>query len=201
MRVDGKLRLVHRLVYALTKGPIPDGMQVLHNCPGGDNPSCCCPEHLWLGTQQDNMRDMAAKGRNIMQTHPERAARGESHGSRTHPERMPRGAKHGLQLHPERRATGMRNGKHTHPELAAKGEKNGRAILTEAKVIEYRELYATGNYKFYDLAIRAGVSEFAIWAAIRGITWSHIPIVDKATQLREAAQARAKAKVSSAAGK
>jgi hypothetical protein len=50
----------HRLAWELANGPIPPGMQVLHRC---DNPRCCNPEHLFVGTQQDNMADMALKKR------------------------------------------------------------------------------------------------------------------------------------------
>lgn len=50
----------HRVAWALNFGPIPDGQYVLHSC---DNPPCCNPRHLWLGTQKDNLHDMAAKGR------------------------------------------------------------------------------------------------------------------------------------------
>lgn len=50
----------HRVAWELTNGPIPAGMSVLHHC---DNRPCVRPDHLFLGTQLDNMRDMLAKGR------------------------------------------------------------------------------------------------------------------------------------------
>jgi len=62
----------HRVAWILAYGPIPEGMNVLHNCPNGDNPLCCNPAHLWLGTQHDNMMDKAAKGRSNVR-------RGERH--------------------------------------------------------------------------------------------------------------------------
>jgi hypothetical protein len=50
---------VHRLAYALEKGPIPKGKFVLHHC---DNPPCCNVEHLYIGSNRDNMRDRSKRG-------------------------------------------------------------------------------------------------------------------------------------------
>ena len=50
----------HRVAWEMTNGPVPYGLSVLHRC---DVRLCCNPEHLFLGTQADNMADMVAKGR------------------------------------------------------------------------------------------------------------------------------------------
>lgn len=55
-----KLWLIHRWSWAIRNGKIPDEMSVLHRC---DNPACVNPDHLWIGTMQDNTLDMVMKGR------------------------------------------------------------------------------------------------------------------------------------------
>lgn len=59
-RLRGQMRQAHRVAYELCVGVIPDGMHVMHTC---DNRACVRPAHLRLGTNEDNMRDMAKKGR------------------------------------------------------------------------------------------------------------------------------------------
>lgn len=56
----GVFYTAHVVSYALTHGPIPAGMSICHRC---DNPPCVRPDHLFIGTQSDNMLDMFAKGR------------------------------------------------------------------------------------------------------------------------------------------
>jgi hypothetical protein len=62
---DLKVTRAHQMAYVSAKGPIPKGMFVCHTC---DNPSCINPDHLFVGTPQDNVDDMMRKGRYV---HPE----------------------------------------------------------------------------------------------------------------------------------
>jgi len=62
---DGKYRQdgVHRVVYRKFYGDIPEGMHVCHHC---DNPPCCNPKHLFIGSNRDNMMDRKNKGRTFI---------------------------------------------------------------------------------------------------------------------------------------
>ncbi len=68
-RYNMKLERAHRASWIIHFGEIPNGMHVLHRC---DNRICSNPEHLFLGTNLDNINDMIAKGR-----HPTLAKKGE----------------------------------------------------------------------------------------------------------------------------
>lgn len=50
----------HRVAFTVAIADIPSGLLICHSC---DNPRCCNPDHLWLGTPADNTADMMAKGR------------------------------------------------------------------------------------------------------------------------------------------
>lgn len=75
----------HRVAYRVFIGEIPIGMYVCHTC---DNTSCVNPEHLFLGTQKDNMLDASNKGHM-------KGSKGLQNGKYTKPEKTPRGEKHG----------------------------------------------------------------------------------------------------------
>lgn len=59
-RIGAKMVKAHRASWIIHRGPIPEGLRVLHQC---DMPPCINPDHLFLGTQLENMQDMFAKGR------------------------------------------------------------------------------------------------------------------------------------------
>lgn len=64
MRVNGgEKHGAHRISWFIHFGKIPAGLYVCHDCPAGDDRACVNPDHLFLGTQKENMQDCSKKGR------------------------------------------------------------------------------------------------------------------------------------------
>jgi len=78
LSIRGRLVRAHRLAFELARGPIPEGMHVLHRC---DVRNCVRPDHLFLGANADNVADRVAKGRT-------RTGSGDRHWTRLYPERL-----------------------------------------------------------------------------------------------------------------
>ena len=166
----------HRVAYKLAIGPIPAGFLVRHvTC---DNPPCCNPVHLAIGTAADNSADMVAKGRQAKgdrsrsRLYPETLPRGDSHPLRKSPELAARGDRHGSRTHPERIPRGDTHGRHTKPERTPRGEKSGRAKLTEALVAEIRQAAKNGE-SGASIARRHGIDKSTACRIIRGDQWKH----------------------------
>lgn len=86
-----KSEYAHRYSWRLSNGPIPKGLWVLHRC---DNTKCVRPDHLWLGTHEDNMREMSRRGRSCL---------GDRNPARLYPDRTQRGVdRHNAKLNPAR---------------------------------------------------------------------------------------------------
>ena len=74
LRIYGRITKAHRYSYERFKGPIPEGMLVLHSC---DNPPCVNPDHLRIGTNQDNANDKAERLRSCHgENHPRHKLKG-----------------------------------------------------------------------------------------------------------------------------
>lgn len=152
-------RSAHRMSWQLVNGPVSKGKFVLHKC---DNRPCVRPSHLFLGTHQDNMDDMKAKGRQAkgdrsgLRVHPERAATGNRHGSVTHPESRPRGNNHYARLAPDK---------------LARAERHGLVSLSQEdvdKIVRFARIKQISQHK---LGKKFKVSKATIGRILRGEHW------------------------------
>ncbi len=136
---------VHRVSYELYNGTIPEGMLVLHHC---DRVECVRSDHLFLGTHDDNMADMVAKGR---------ATPLEKNWTHLHPELLPHGDDHWM------RKTG-----------GYKGMMNQRSKFTDDDIRFIRKYCRSNRGAYKPLAERFRVNIETIGRIVRREAWSHI---------------------------
>lgn len=162
----------HRVAWMIHTGKDPIGWHVCHQC---DNPCCVRPDHLFLGTDKTNLQDMARKGRQVFQKHPEKVARGERHWTRFKPERMARGDKHYSRTNPERLARGESHGSKTKPEMVPRGESHPSAKLTVTQVLQIRKEWAERKEPQKVIGARYGIDQCTVSAIGTRYLWGHIP--------------------------
>lgn len=170
--INGDSFFAHRVAWMLHTGKDPIGWHVCHHC---DTPLCVRPDHLFLGTDKTNLQDMARKGRQVFQKHPEKVARGEGHWTKFKPELMSRGDAHYSRTNPERLARGDRHGSRTKPENIKRGERHGMAKLTVAQVLQIRKEWAERKEPQTVIGARYGIDQCTVSAIGTRYLWGHIP--------------------------
>lgn len=168
-KVNGKQILLHRLSYETLVGPIPKGLCVCHKC---DNRKCFNPEHLFLGTHQDNVNDMVEKGRYVAPK-PEKILTNEQEKQIANDTRLQStiAKDFGVSQTMVSRIQlnhGKKRGRRGPRKV---GSDHGRALVNEQNVIAIRK----SNEPTEALAKKYGVSQSTITAIKLRYNWKHVP--------------------------
>jgi hypothetical protein len=166
----------HRISYEITNGPIPPGLCVCHKC---DDPGCCNPNHLFLGTNAENMTDKVEKGR---QARVQGSDQGSSKLTEVDIPLIVAAYESGLTLAEVGVMFGVR-GETVRGILRGDewphvpGSRPGcrpTVKLTWDFVRAIRADYATGNFTQKALAEKHGVHRASISFLVRRKTWKHL---------------------------
>lgn len=144
LRAEGKTRLVYRALYEELEGvQLPRCVFVCHKC---DNGLCCNPKHLFTGTQAENMRDMANKGRHFSKTKPA-AFKAATEKARAvlaaNPHLRPHGSRHWTKTSPENVKRGADHWTKKKPQLIRRGTANSQFTFSEEQLREIAKSDAT----------------------------------------------------------
>ncbi len=142
----------HRIAFYLFYGVDPRPLCVLHDC---DNPRCCNPSHLHVGTDRDNATERNQRNRH---------ASGVRHWTKQHPESIPSGEAY----HTQRAQAAARR------EQAPSRKLDRIAKLTPTQVKHIREIYDAGGVIMETLASQFSVSSTTILRIVHRLSWRHI---------------------------
>lgn len=182
IRINYKLNYAHRLAWEIeNKSEIPEKGTICHHC---DNPACCNPKHLFLGTQADNVRDAAKKGRMPKgENHFRSFISGDDvrqirHLGLTDMSKREIGEKFGMSRQAVTDILYKRTWAHIDPEWEppkskSRGVTHPQAKLTEDNVRQVRKLSKEGKSQ-RAIAKTFDVSRGTIEPIIKGETWKHV---------------------------